>query len=302
MKNKTQRGEVYLSEGDSLAKNHLFQKALLRLKKAHQMGCESAACKIGKIYMSSDFKDYEQAFSWLRLGAESGDREAQYYLSKFYEFDLLDKYDLNEAHKWLQKSADQDEVRAIMRLSYWYRFGRYGIPDMEKGWKLLQRAAGLGSADALFQLAVIYEHGNEMVESDLPEAMKYYQLAASKHHASALFRLGICYWKGIYFPKNLLLSIQYLEESCALGCCEAQYYLATICATDFYHHTFKRYVLLQAAAKQNHDQAMYELGCMYLFGNSFLSIDRSLAHYWFRKAADLGNEKALEMCLKNEIS
>ena len=85
MKNKTQRGEVYLSEGDSLAKNHLFQKALLRLKKAHQMGCESAACKIGKIYMSSDFKDYEQAFSWLRLGAESGDREAQYYLSKFYE-------------------------------------------------------------------------------------------------------------------------------------------------------------------------------------------------------------------------
>ncbi len=169
MKNKTQRGEVYLSEGDSLAKNHLFQKALLRLKKAHQMGCESAACKIGKIYMSSDFKDYEQAFSWLRLGAESGDREAQYYLSKFYEFDLLDKYDLNEAHKWLQKSADQDEVRAIMRLSYWYRFGRYGVPDMEKGWKLLQRAAGLGSADALFQLAVIYEHGNEMVESDLPE-------------------------------------------------------------------------------------------------------------------------------------
>lgn len=139
MKNKTQRGEVYLSEGDSLAKNHLFQKALLRLKKAHQMGCESAACKIGKIYMSSDFKDYEQAFSWLRLGAESGDREAQYYLSKFYEFDLLDKYDLNEAHKWLQKSADQDEVRAIMRLSYWYRFGRYGVPDMEKGWKLLQR-------------------------------------------------------------------------------------------------------------------------------------------------------------------
>ncbi len=302
MKNKTEKGEVYLSEGDFLAKNHLYHKALLRLKKAHQMGCENAACKIGKIYMSSDLKDYEQAFSWLRLGAESGDREAQYYLSKFYEFDLLDKYDLNEAHKWLQKSADQDEVRAIMRLSYWYRFGRYGIPDMEKGWKLLQRAAGLGSADALFQLAVIYEHGNEMVESDLPEAMKYYQLAASKHHASALFRLGICYWEGFYFPRNFPLSIQYLEESSALGCSDAQYYLATICATDFYHHTFKRYVLLQAAAKQNHARAMYELGCMYLFGNSFLTVDKGMAQYWFRKAADLGNEKALEMCLKNEIS
>lgn len=302
MKNKIQGGEVYLFEGDFLAKNHLYNKALLRLKKAYQMGCQDAACKIGKIYMSSDLKDYEQAFFWLQLGAESGDCESQYYLSKFYEFNLLGKYDLNEAYKWLQKSAEQNEVRAIMRLSYWYRFGRYGVPDVEKGWKLLQKAVELGSADALFQLAVIYEHGNEMIESDLSMAMKYYQRAASKHHASALFRLGACYWEGFYFPRNIQLSIQYLEESCAQGCSEAQYYLATICATDFYHHTFKRYVLLQAAAKQNHDQAMYELGCMYLFGNSFMNKDRTQAQFWFRKAADLGNEKALDMCLKNENS
>lgn len=290
MKNK--KNVRCLHEGNILMEYHLYREALKKLKEAYSLGEMIAAYKIGKIYMQSDVQNYEKAYYWLQLGAEAGERNALYYLSKFYEYDLLDKYDLNKAYQCLCRAAEQKEVRSILHLSFWYRTGFYVKRNPIKSWSLLSEAVELGSAEACYQMGQIYEEGNEHISPNLIESAAYYHQAARQKHSYALYRLGRWYWEGIFYRRNASQAIRYLEESSNLGCSEAQYFLSSLCGMDIYPYGYRKYTLLTAAAKQNHVQAMYDLGCMFLFGNSFIQEDKETAIYWFRKAAEHGHEKA----------
>lgn len=285
-----------LSEGRDLVQKHLYRKALVPFQKAYRLGSLEATYEIGRLYMLGHNHDYAQAYSWLQLGANGGDRKAQYYLSKFYEFGLLGEYDMSQAYKWLKCAAEQNESRALLRLSLWYRIGCYVHRDLSRGWELLQKAAELGEVEAYVQIAREYETGSTVVDRDLFQAIKYYELAASAHHPEALYRLAVLYCEGEAVPQDLDRAIRYLEESSRLGCGDAQHYLALLCGTSLCHNIVKRYVLLRAAARQNHVQAMYDLGCLHLFGDRLIRPDREVAIKWLRQAAKLGHERAHELC------
>lgn len=297
MENVVQKNERDLYNGKILAQNHLYHEAIACLKKVYKSGNHKIAYEIGRLYMKSEVKDYKRAFRWLLLGAENGDSNAQYYLSKFYEFNLLDKYNLSEAYKWLSSAARQNEKRALYRLAFWYRTGHFVKKDEKKSWELLQQSADLGYPEACFQVGQEFETGNSFVASDTGNALKYYEQAAIRHQPDALFRLGRYYWEGNDLRKSALHALKYLEESCRKGCTAAQYYMATICGTGSYRHSFNRYVFLQAAAKGNHVQAMYDLGCLFLFGNNFISRNQEKADFWLQKAGKCGCEEALDMYL-----
>ncbi len=270
--------------------------AITQFKKIYDAGNFAAAYEIGKLYMSSNLKNYEEAYGWLRIGAENGDSRAQYYLSKFYEFNLLEKYDLAEAYKWLKCAADQNEERAILRLAVWYRVGIYVEKDEEIAWNFILYLAEQGVAEAFYIMAREYETGNGMVEHDMKQALLYYERAAKKLHSGAMYKMGVLYWEGHLMKRNPMMAVEYLKASSQQGCAEAQYYLSRLCCTEMYYHKSQRPVLLLAAAKANHVQAMYELGCLYLFGNEILEENREKAEYWFRKAADQGHSGASELC------
>lgn len=290
MKNK--KNAQCLHEGNVLMECHLYREALKKLKEAYSLGEMIAAYKIGKIYMQPDLQNYEKAYHWLQLGAEAGECNALYYLSKFYEYNLLEKYDLKKAYNCLCRAAEQKEIRSLLHLSAWFRTGFYVRRNYMKSWSLLTEAAELGSAEACYRIGQIYEKGNEHTVPNLAEAAAYYHRAARQKHSYALYQLGRWYFEGIFYKRNVSLAIRYLEEGSSMGCSEAQYLLSSLCGMDIYPYGYRKYTLLTAAAKQNHVQAMYDLGCMFLFGNSFIREDKETAVYWFRKAAEYGNEKA----------
>lgn len=280
-----------LYNGQILLENHLYAEAVNCLKKAYEEGCLEAACKLGQIYMDHHYQNYEKAFYWLQIAAEGGIPEAQFLISGFYEFDLLDKYDLAIAYQWLSKAAEQGEPQALLRLSFWYRMGIYIQQDLQHSLNILTQLADSGNAEALCQLGKEYECGSRIVEKDSQKTWTYYQKAAQKHHPYALYKLGKYYWSKRMFQYNVQKAVNYLKESSVLGCCEAQYLLANICGTYFYYHVNDRYHWLLAAAKNRQPEAMYDLGCLFLFGNSFLKPDREKARYWLQKAKEYGIQK-----------
>lgn len=280
-----------LLTGKIFMKNHMYTEAADSLKKAYAEGSMEAASKLGQLYMNHHFQNHERAFYWLNIAAEGQSREAQFRLSRFYEQNLLDKYDLKMAYKWLSRAAEQNEPHAMLHLAYWYHMGIYVPKDRQHALSLLEQLAGMGQAEALCLLGKEYEHGSELLAPDRDKAWEYYQRAALAHHPYALYRVGKYYWSRRLLSNNVQRAVDCLEESGARGCREAQYLLANICGTYFYHHVYDRYRWLLAAARNQHPEAMYDLGCLFLFGNSFLSADREQADYWFRKARENGVRK-----------
>ena len=273
-----------------------YRKTVVDLKNEYKSGHYKAAYKLGMIYMTPEMKDYERAYFWFNIGAQAGDASAQYYLSKFYEFDLLGKYDLAEAYRCLKAASEQGEVRAMLRLAIWYRMGIYVPKDAMLGWKMMLQLAEKGVAEACFLVAQEYEKGNSMMASDMKQSLFYSECAANYNYPDALYKMGVFCWEGRYLQRDPQKAIRYLEDSCLRKCAEAQYYLSTLCSTDAYYHLTRRPILLNAAAKANHVKAMYDLACMYLFGGKHIQEDREKAEYWFRKAAKAGYGKAKEIC------
>lgn len=280
-----------LCNGQILIENHLYAEAVDCLKKAYTEGCLEAACQLGKVYMNRHYQNYERAFYWLQIAADGGIPEAQFLISGFYEFNLLDKYDLAVAYQWLIRAAKQGEFHALLRLSFWYRMGIYIRQDLQRSLEILTQLADSGNSEALCQLGKEYECGNRFVKRDLKRAWTYYQKAAQEHHPYALYKLGKYYWNKRKFQYNVQKAVNYLTESSIQECCEAQYLLANICGTYYYYHMNDRYHWLLAAAKNRQPEAMYDLGCMFLFGNSFLKSDRKKAQYWIRKAGEYSKQR-----------
>lgn len=79
---------------------------------ASQLTPEQAAAKIRGITLYNQYKDGE---SDLRIAAEAGDREAQYYLGE--DLRHTARYMTAEAQKWYVAAADQGDYYAMYQLS-----------------------------------------------------------------------------------------------------------------------------------------------------------------------------------------
>lgn len=286
---QTKTNENFL-KGKQSYERHMYQEAVAFFRKAYAEGCLEAACKLGETYMNKHVLDYERAFHWLTIAAEQNDAEAQFCLSRLYESGLLEKYDLKKSYEWLSRAVAQKESHAMLQLSFWYRTGIYVPKDKDCTLHLLLQLSEMGNQEAICQLGKEYESG-DLVGLDHDKSWACYEKAARRHHPYALYRLGQSYWNNRLSSNNVQKAVDCLKESSIRGCREAQYLLATICGTYFYHHIYERYHWLTVAAGNGHPEAMYDLACLFLFGNSFLSADEERAAYWFEKAKKCGYRK-----------
>lgn len=120
---------------------------------------------------------------WLRLAADSGDSNAQFYLGLCYVMGYGVEEDEEKAIKWLRRAAESGNVK--MQLF----FGKYLLDDHTKKATLwLTKAADAGDAMAQFLLAMCYMDG-EGVEEDEDKGMVLLYKAAKCGSASATFML-----------------------------------------------------------------------------------------------------------------
>ena len=135
-------------------------------------------------------------FTVLSSHAESGDREAQYWLGLLYDEGRIVPKDAEQAERWFLKSADQGYVPAQRALGivYWK-------DDRVKAASWLQQAAQHGDSDAQFLLGIAYEEGS-FGTTNYKEALNWLQKSAKQGHPDAQVALGQMYENGWDVKQN----------------------------------------------------------------------------------------------------
>lgn len=148
-------------------------------------------------------------FHTLLSNAESGDREAQYWVGLVYGEGRLVPKDDAGLREWMLRSAEQGYAPAqeIVGMSYMGANGDYGKADM---W--LRRAAEQGNAEAQFWLGAFYEQGR-IGTTDYREAFKWLRKAAEQGHPDAQVTLAQMYEGGEFVSQNYTLAAKWYRKA-----------------------------------------------------------------------------------------
>lgn len=148
-------------------------------------------------------------FRTLLSQAESGDREAQYWVGQVYGEDRLVPKDYAVSREWVLRSAEQGYAPAqeMIGVMYMGAIGNYGKADM---W--LRRSAEQGNAEAQFWLGTAYEQGL-LGSTDYREAFQWLREAAVQGHPDAQVCLGQMYEDGEFVSQNYVQAAKWYRKA-----------------------------------------------------------------------------------------
>lgn len=109
---------------------------------------------VGVIYRYG-FDDYDNAITWYRKAAESGEAQHQRNLGETY----LQKDNDAQAAMWFHKAAKQDDSFSLYKLGLLYSFGMGVEKDEERAFKYMKKAAELDEVGAYMFLGWWYLEG-----------------------------------------------------------------------------------------------------------------------------------------------
>ena len=136
----------------------------------------AVAGTIQDVQTASDKADHATALEPIRLLAEKGNADAQYYLGARYSSGQGVSLDHVEAAKWYRLAANQGLAQAQSDLGDLYKSG-LGLPqDFTEAAKWYRLAANQGDAYAQYLLGFMYRSGYG-VPQDLVQAHQWVNLA-----------------------------------------------------------------------------------------------------------------------------
>lgn len=217
---------------------HDRKKVPFLYKRAAQMGYIPAFVELGRIY-SAPWKDvdYDEAIYWLQRGADAGDSDAVFELSRIYNSDdYLDGRDSLKAFQLLQKSAEMGCPQAMDELAMTY----CGLPnrnggllkDLNKAVMWYERLAALTRTGtdkrmplfAMFRLGRLYEEGDG-VKKNIPKAIEWYEKEFAAGNKDALWRIIEIYEKGKDVKKDEKKVVELYQRLADAGDADAMYWL-----------------------------------------------------------------------------
>jgi TPR repeat protein len=181
--------------------------------------------------------DLSKAAHWCIMAARSGDRQSQYRLSKMLEIGRgFEKRHERAAWYWLEKAASQGHTQAQFELGLRYLFGVIGVrKSLYKAKRWLSAAAGGEHSEAKYYLGFMYQHGLGLVESQ-ETAFELFAESAQLGCPKAQCSLAFMYEHGISCKKNINLSRHYYEKSASAGHVGAQFGLACLALSCGQHN------------------------------------------------------------------
>ena len=115
----------------------------------------------------------------LKQAAGLGFAPAQLHLASLYENGAAGlAASPAEARVWVRRAADAGDARGMHSYGMYLYEGTGGARDRAEAMEWLRKAAEAGLVDSQFNVAKLYETGDEGIQSDLPEAYKWYLIAA----------------------------------------------------------------------------------------------------------------------------
>ncbi|MBE6037624.1 MAG: sel1 repeat family protein [Anaerofustis stercorihominis] len=190
------------------------------------------------------------------------------------------------AYEFLKKAAEMGHVQAMYELGMCYRWGDGGVyAEPEKAMEWFRKAAEQGHEDSV----------NLVEKFDSPAGLNILMMSAMH---------GINGEGSNWFKVKHAVDFYYSEAN--NGNAECQYELARQKADPSHYGPFK-YDIEEAvywytqAGNNGVIDAMFNLAYIYLKGAPDLSPDKKKAREWFEKAAQAGDEEAMQILQKQDL-
>ena len=159
-----------------------------------------------------DYEKIKQALKWLEAASERGNSFADnayacYRLGRLY---LSDEYkDIGRAVHYLTLAAKQKNEFALYRLGKLYLAGVEVAKNVELAIRYLEESACAGNQYAQYVLGKVYLMGKE-VEQDKEKAYEYFRLAAEQGNVYAAYFLE--HWNDMPYPDLLLMATRLMHH------------------------------------------------------------------------------------------
>lgn len=123
-------------------------KAMEYWQEAIRLGNIDAIVNVASLYESGEGgmpKNYDKVFELMKIAADSGVAEAQYYIGFCYHRGQRIPVDYDKAIKYINLAIEQGHVKAMEEMLVCYCLGHGVEHDMNKLYQLAVKAAQLGS-------------------------------------------------------------------------------------------------------------------------------------------------------------
>lgn len=188
--------------------------------------------------------------------------------------------------------AMSGDVQAQCELGKCYAVGEIVEQDYKKSLYWFNEAVKNGNVMAIACLGVMYELGHG-VKVDINKAIEYYQRAAYENDPTGTYNMGLCYFYGKGIVKeNKRRAINYITEAAEAGFVEAMKFLIAVYSE--WEIFEKSFYWLEQVALMGDDDCQLRVGRCYEKGTSFVEQNKEKAFEWYLKAAEQGNEQAME--------
>lgn len=292
-------GMCYLN-GYSVEKD--VEKARNLFKESADKGCHRALAGLACILFEEGRPFCKEALTLIRRAVAANDSKGQYLLALFHKGGMGVIKSFYKYKALLTQSAEQNFVPAIYDLSQLYLIENTPFYDEEKGLELLKMAAHQGFPKAEAHLAYLILDGKG-VEKDEIKAFKMFQHAAEKGCAEAIRSLGFCYMEGKGVGKDLKVAGKHFKHATSLGLvdCEelaeivlgGKQKLKEMIAGPSAKAEFELRNRVEEEAKEGNPEALYRLGCFYIYGkvDQWLPYEKDYgkARECLTKAANIGH-------------
>jgi len=170
--------------------------------------------------------------------------------------------------KALQAKAANGDVVAMVRLGRIFLKGDEGVEiNYAEALKWLEPASAKGSAEAMAYCGLIYQNGGFGVEKDAPKAMPYYKTSAEKGDKAGQYLYGQLLLQSGDLPAAML----WIEKAAEQGLLPAQLEIGTITSVAAPEIAIKWY---KRAADQDCATAMNNLA--YIWAEQGKELDKAL--------------------------
>ncbi len=291
--------KLYAGDDDTTESDKYYKDSLNFYKKSAYEGSMSSNIWAGYCYQYGlgTEPDGEKAMDYYRAAADKDCPVGMHYVGKLYEKGYGNvKVDYDKAYEWYKKAADLNYNTSMCSIGNMYYKGIYGAKDDHPDYNLARQwfddAMKNGYVSANYYLGLMYEMGYG-ADEDYDKALEYFEKGAEFGDHYSMFEIGNMYLLGYATGKSDYdTALEWFTKSAKLGNEFAMYDMGLILeGKGDYKNAYKSYLM---AAANNYDDAMTSIAYMYL--NSMLSEepDYESALKWLNKAAELGNDYAME--------
>ncbi len=291
--------KLYAGDDDTTESDKYYKDSLNFYKKSANEGSMSSNIWVGYCfqYGLGTEPDGEKAMDYYRAAADKDCPAGMYYVGKLYEKGYGNvKVDYDKAYEWYKKAADLNYNLAMCSIGNMYYKGIYGSKDDHPDYNLARQwfddAIKNGYVSANYYLGLMYENGLG-ADRDYDMALEYFEKGAEFGDSYSMFEIGNMYFLGYATgKKDYDTAFEWYTKSAKLGNEFAMYDMGLIFEEKGdYKNAYKSYLM---AAANNYDDAMTSIAFLYLDSLLTESPDYESALKWLNKAAELGNDTAIE--------